>query len=203
MNTETGHPTSVCSISCARSGHERRRKSRDSHGSYGDRGASAAGAAVVAGRYRARPSGPAVAGRSIVTLTEKGRRRAGANFADLAIALWEEIRSIQDPEGSPRLARRSGRMAADTRADSWRHDRRSGWSRCGVVPRQIPFDVERSHDLPLLRAVPALIRSWPSGIGRSVRWRRTCFRSCWARMSGSRIAAWMANCCTLRRIEWT
>src|SRR6478735_5293884 len=31
-------------------------------------------------------------------LTEKGRRRAGANFADLAIALWEEIREIKDAE---------------------------------------------------------------------------------------------------------
>src|SRR5262245_8227565 len=31
-------------------------------------------------------------------LTDKGRRRAGANFADLAIALWQEIREIKDPE---------------------------------------------------------------------------------------------------------
>jgi hypothetical protein len=40
-------------------------------------------------------------------LTEKGRRRAGANFADLAIALWQEIREIKDPEvRAQRLAQR-------------------------------------------------------------------------------------------------
>src|SRR6187397_688954 len=46
-------------------------------------------------------------------LTEKGRRRAGANFADLAIALWQEIREIKDP-GVRRglLERLSRRLAA-------------------------------------------------------------------------------------------
>src|SRR3954464_14573770 len=31
-------------------------------------------------------------------LTEKGQRETGANFADLAIALWHEVRAIKDPE---------------------------------------------------------------------------------------------------------
>src|SRR3954466_2016210 len=31
-------------------------------------------------------------------LTEKGRRRAGSNFADLAMTLWQEVREIKDPE---------------------------------------------------------------------------------------------------------
>jgi predicted ArsR family transcriptional regulator len=31
-------------------------------------------------------------------LTEKGRRQSGSNFADLAIALWHEIRSVEDPK---------------------------------------------------------------------------------------------------------
>lgn len=31
------------------------------------------------------------------TLTEKARRQAGSNFADLAVVLWREIRAIKDP----------------------------------------------------------------------------------------------------------
>ncbi|MDP6446087.1 MAG: MarR family transcriptional regulator, partial [Pirellulaceae bacterium] len=30
-------------------------------------------------------------------LTEAGRRKSGANFADLAIVLWEELRSVKEP----------------------------------------------------------------------------------------------------------
>src|SRR5688500_6220015 len=45
--------------------------------------------------------------------TEKGRRRAGANFADLAIALWQEVREIKDPEVRRGLLQRiSHRLAA-------------------------------------------------------------------------------------------
>ncbi|MCA9267342.1 MAG: MarR family transcriptional regulator, partial [Planctomycetales bacterium] len=32
------------------------------------------------------------------SLSDAGRRKSGANFADLAIALWQEIRQIEDPE---------------------------------------------------------------------------------------------------------
>ena len=31
------------------------------------------------------------------SLTEAGRRKSGANFGDLAMALWQEIRQIKDP----------------------------------------------------------------------------------------------------------
>ena len=30
-------------------------------------------------------------------LTEKARRQVGSNFADLAMVLWEQIRSVRDP----------------------------------------------------------------------------------------------------------
>src|SRR5437762_13453187 len=46
------------------------------------------------------------------SLTEKGRRRAGANFADLAIALWEEVREIKDPEVRRGLLQRISRRLA-------------------------------------------------------------------------------------------
>ena len=46
-------------------------------------------------------------------LTTKGRRRSGQNFADLAIALWDEIRSIQDVEVRKGLMQRIARRLAD------------------------------------------------------------------------------------------
>jgi predicted ArsR family transcriptional regulator len=46
-------------------------------------------------------------------LTSKGRRKTGANFADLALALWQEIRAIQDPEVRTGLIQRIARRLAD------------------------------------------------------------------------------------------
>src|SRR5262245_27550583 len=80
-------------------------------------------------------------------LTDQGRRRAGANFADLAIALWQEIRAIEDPQvRRGLLARISGRLATlyagrvrgetlDERLESLAELFRQ---------RQIPFEVDRS-----------------------------------------------------------
>jgi predicted ArsR family transcriptional regulator len=50
--------------------------------------------------------------RHCYLLTTKGRRRVGENFGDLAIALWQEIRAIDDAEMKRGLLQRvSGRMA--------------------------------------------------------------------------------------------
>lgn len=46
-------------------------------------------------------------------LTAKGRRQSGTNFADLAIALWEEIRAIGDPEVRRGLLRRLAQRLAE------------------------------------------------------------------------------------------
>ena len=47
-------------------------------------------------------------------LTERGRRQSGSNFADLAIALWQEIRAIKDPKVRGGLLERlSGRLASE------------------------------------------------------------------------------------------
>jgi len=88
-------------------------------------------------------------------LTEKGRRRAGANFADLAIALWQEIREVKDAEVRRGLLQRiSGRLAALYAGQI--HGSSLGErmeSLAGVFrERQIPFEVDRTHDLPLLQA---------------------------------------------------
>lgn len=45
----------------------------------------------VARQGRGRPS-------HRYSLTEKARRQAGNNYADLALVLWKEIRAIEDPE---------------------------------------------------------------------------------------------------------
>ncbi len=88
------------------------------------------------------------------SLTEQGRRRAGANFGDLAIALWQEIREVKDAEVRRGLLQRvSQRLATlyvgqivgstlDQRMDSLAEVFRQ---------RKIPFEVDRSRELPLLR----------------------------------------------------
>lgn len=63
-------------------------------------------------------------------LTDKGIRQSGSNFADLAIALWQEIRQIKDPEVRTGLLRRIAQTMASTTAARWKGKRRpSGWSR--------------------------------------------------------------------------
>jgi len=89
-------------------------------------------------------------------LTESGRRQTGANFADLAIALWREIRQIKDPEVRRGLFRRIAGQLVDLYADQI--------DGCTVEDkmkalveiferRQVPFSVDRSHELPVLTAL--------------------------------------------------
>jgi DeoR family suf operon transcriptional repressor len=88
-------------------------------------------------------------------LTEKGRRRAGANFADLAMALWQEIREIKDAEVRrgllQRISRRLATLYADQICGSSLDERMESLAAI-FGERQIPFVVDRSRDLPLLRA---------------------------------------------------
>lgn len=89
-------------------------------------------------------------------LTTKGRRRAGANFSDLAIALWQEVRSISDPDvRKGLLGRISHRLVA------LYGDRVSGETVAQRMEslvqlmreRQIPFEVEERDGLPVLNAL--------------------------------------------------
>jgi len=88
-------------------------------------------------------------------LTEKGRRRSGANFADLAIALWHEIREIKDSDIRRGLLQRIGGRLAALYADkingSSLDERMESLAEI-FRERQIPFEVERTNDLPLLHA---------------------------------------------------
>jgi len=88
-------------------------------------------------------------------LTEQGRRRSGSNFADLAMALWHEVREIKDNEVRRGLLQRlSGRLAAvyDDEIRGSSLDERMESVANIFRQRQIPFEVDRSRELPLLRA---------------------------------------------------
>jgi DeoR family suf operon transcriptional repressor len=88
-------------------------------------------------------------------LTEKGRRRAGSNFADLAIALWQEIREIKDPEVRrgllQRLSKRMAMLYAGQMEGSSLDERMESLAAI-FRQRQIPFEVDRTHELPVLTA---------------------------------------------------
>jgi predicted ArsR family transcriptional regulator len=88
-------------------------------------------------------------------LTEKGRRQTGSNFADLAVALWEEIRAVRDPEIRrgllQRLSRRFVTMYADRIAGDTVEERMR--SLAGLLAeRDVPFEVEGVASRPILRA---------------------------------------------------
>jgi len=89
-------------------------------------------------------------------LTEKGIRQSGSNFADLAIALWQEIRQIKDPEVRAGLLRRvaqamagayGGQVSGGTTAERMESVRRL------LAERSVPFVVDSSGELPVLTAL--------------------------------------------------
>lgn len=88
-------------------------------------------------------------------LTSKGRRKTGANFADLAVALWEEIRSIRDPEVRrgllTRLSHRLAEMYAE-RIDGETLEEKMANIAELLGERQVPFEVDFESELPVLTA---------------------------------------------------
>jgi predicted ArsR family transcriptional regulator len=89
-------------------------------------------------------------------LTEKGRRQTGANFVDLAMALWAEIRTIKDPEVRrgllQRVAKTMAAMYGPQMAGSTTAERMHSVSRV-FAERDVPLDVEDSGGLPVLVAL--------------------------------------------------
>jgi DeoR family suf operon transcriptional repressor len=87
------------------------------------------------------------------SLTEKGERSAGTNFADMADVLWDEIKSVENPEIRRGLLKRiAGRLAARYRNEVGGEtlgDRMTALA--GVMgERDIPFQVEQTSALPVL-----------------------------------------------------
>jgi predicted ArsR family transcriptional regulator len=86
-------------------------------------------------------------------LTDKGRRKSGSNFADLAAALWEEIRLVQDPEVRRGLIQRLSHRLSQMYVGRVDGDSiRERMEQLGQLfeERQIPFQVGRQDDLPIL-----------------------------------------------------
>jgi predicted ArsR family transcriptional regulator len=90
------------------------------------------------------------------SLTEKGEHSAGNNFADMATVLWEEIKSVEDPNIRRGLLKR----IADRFVSRYRNDisgetlgdrMKSLASLMGE--REIPFVVDESKSLPVLSAL--------------------------------------------------
>jgi predicted ArsR family transcriptional regulator len=89
-------------------------------------------------------------------LTAAGRRRTGANFADLAIALWQEIRAIQDPEVRRGLIQRISRRLAGAYAEQVSGATLAARMESLVTlfgERQVPFVVAGEGELPVLTAL--------------------------------------------------
>lgn len=89
------------------------------------------------------------------SLTEQGRRKTGANFADLAIALWREIRNIQDVDVRRGLIQRLAKTLAEMYGD--RIGGSSVQERMEAVrmlfgERGVAFSVDSDSELPILTA---------------------------------------------------
>ncbi|NIL97563.1 MAG: winged helix-turn-helix transcriptional regulator [Planctomycetales bacterium] len=88
-------------------------------------------------------------------LTERGRRQIGGNFADLAMALWREVRRVSAPEVRRGLLER----LAGTMAEMYRpqvtgqtvSERMRSIKRL-FAERNVPFEVDESGQLPVLTA---------------------------------------------------
>ena len=87
------------------------------------------------------------------SLTEQGRRKTGANFADLAMALWHGIRDIKDPEVRCGLFQRIARRLVDQYADQIvGRTLEEKMESVGTLfgKRRVPITVESSGELPVL-----------------------------------------------------
>lgn len=90
------------------------------------------------------------------SLSEKARQQVGTNFADLAVILWDEIRAVQDPEVRRGLLSRiaqglAGRYRERITGNTLIERMQETGDLFGE--RSVPFEVDNSGDLPVLRAL--------------------------------------------------
>lgn len=89
-------------------------------------------------------------------LTKQGRRKTGSNFADLALALWHEIRDIADAEVRRGLLQRiAKRLAEQYKPHIQGETLEARMESLAEVfsARQIPFEVDATGNLPILTAL--------------------------------------------------
>lgn len=89
------------------------------------------------------------------SLTEKGRRQTNTNFADLTLALWNEVRSVKNPEVRTGLLQRIAKAMAETYRSKMHGqntaERMQDLSAL-MAERNVPFVVEHNGSLPVLTA---------------------------------------------------
>lgn len=89
-------------------------------------------------------------------LSEKGRRQSGNNYADLAIMLWDEIRSVKDAEVRrglfQRLASAMARFYANRIKGTTASSRMESLKEL-FAERRVPMEVDSSRELPVLTVV--------------------------------------------------
>jgi DeoR family transcriptional regulator, suf operon transcriptional repressor len=87
-------------------------------------------------------------------LTSKGERKTGTNFSDLAVALWQELRSIKEPEvRRGLLSRLSQRLSAQYKVEGDTIRERMDSLAQLFTQREIPFEVSEQNGLPVLSAL--------------------------------------------------
>ena len=89
-------------------------------------------------------------------LTDVGQRAAGNNYEELAVALWEEVRAVRDPEVRQGLLKRVAVRVADQYRDQVtgdtadeRLDSLTQW----LTSKQIPCEVTQQGELPVIQAL--------------------------------------------------
>jgi predicted ArsR family transcriptional regulator len=86
-------------------------------------------------------------------ITDKGRRKAGSNFADLAVAMWQEISQLEDLEVRKMmlqgLAKRLAVMYSDKIQGQNLKEKMQALSDL-FAERRVPMDVQQENSLPVL-----------------------------------------------------
>ena len=89
-------------------------------------------------------------------ITDLGRRSAGNNYNELAVALWEEIRSVRDPEVRQGLLQRIAVRVADLYLDQVTGDsadERLASLAQWMSDRDIPCEVGHDGETPVMAAL--------------------------------------------------
>jgi predicted ArsR family transcriptional regulator len=93
-------------------------------------------------------------------LTERGRRQTGDNFSDLAVALWDEVRAVQDLEIRRGLLQRVAHRMAEKYADqvqgetvAQRMEALADVYRDRQIPLEVSHDANDKTSLPVLTAL--------------------------------------------------
>ncbi len=93
--------------------------------------------------------------RHYYRLTEKGLRQTGSNFADLAMALWEQFRAIGDPQVQGEMLRAVAKTLAASYSSQIQGrtvaERLRGVKEL-LAQRRIPATIEQDHQRLVLKA---------------------------------------------------